>query len=1182
MKWFISVFLEEFLIDFKGNLLQKYLYKRKKKAMLEDIINDVRKKYEKEVYFNDLDGFMEINAVFQRLARKCIVSWKVNLSYLEILGEIVDRFIEEYSKYGPYKANILRGLQDIFEKCFENVNSEIEDEDLKKAVNIISLNNERGKKEISDGINKLIDKVTGNYTFSREILVDQKKKITEFLLVDKCINGSSRDNEVTYIIKQLDSYSWIHVWGEVWCGKTQFLKLISDRLYAYKYIDLDEINLKYGIDTIYFKMAESCGSKSDSIEGIVNDFLGYWLLDGVLFIDGIHEAILDEKLIEMISLLSVQCKARNVKLITCGYSDISHVIRHQCDISNLLVYKLPDMSMQEIIEVMLNNGIPKDALNLKIAQFLADTLGKYPALVMELIFELKDKDWKADEAYFEALFLAKADGLDEQLERIILSRIEDENIRKLLYRMAEVGHNVPIKVLSEIGDIAPRIEELDRARYVISSRWGMEMDGAITLPRIFRNVADKYLSEKEKEEIHLILINYFREKRILNELDICYLISHLSDLQLYNEVGELYIKVLSSMMEQNVRDDVWRFAFFWDSFELPKKMDVTIQAVVRMQQVRYLTFANKDYTYQLNDLLRMTEENEECGQYLLMLMPLLSQSDFTAHEKCMNTCLDLGLWGEKNVELKKLMDSSNVIEWLYPEMSTLDYFIMKYSLIVSDVNELEIFSTQLMEIPYLQIEEFAKHQRKILFGVLEKIRLKLVESDKDKYEKILSKLGVWTQTNKFLQFQAVVDISFLRFLFDTKKDYNKAIDFYERKKNLYMSGIEHHEFVDTMAKLLYECAETDTNVELITSSYFSLPENSEFIYEEVYTCLLYMDIASIQESTYAAEKMLNYVEHSNEVHNEFSTEARAKAEYFINAYLCNQLQEKIVDCSDFIVELLGDRSIIERKAILVLLLSDMTYILGDIVNNNPPTILPNGEKYAIPERKRYWMLENKERIEELYSEEKTSALIFVLAQLLEFYGYESNADILCKKIFYVDNNEISLIADFFRLNSYLILKLIKLDQWELLSQFIVLHENQISHLYNQAEPIRILLIISAYLANLSQNGEFYMINLEQITTSLGFLNVKEEWKIYFEEYCKIIKVFVYEEGDADILLECLEKINNTKLDSLRAVIYLLMYARVSSDDKKLIEKILIDFFSRLYMNNDYFFKKVLEKINFAY
>ncbi|MDE6389112.1 MAG: hypothetical protein K2L82_15035 [Lachnospiraceae bacterium] len=49
---------------------------------------------------------------------------------------------------------------------------------------------------------------------------------------------------------RVKSQNKIHIWGETWSGKTQFLKLISDRVYSYKYIDLDKNNMNCGIEDI--------------------------------------------------------------------------------------------------------------------------------------------------------------------------------------------------------------------------------------------------------------------------------------------------------------------------------------------------------------------------------------------------------------------------------------------------------------------------------------------------------------------------------------------------------------------------------------------------------------------------------------------------------------------------------------------------------------------------------------------------------------------------------------------------------------------------------------------------------------------------------------------------------------------------------------------------------------------
>lgn len=132
----------------------------------------------------------------------------------------------------------------------------------------------------------------------------------------------------------------------------------------------------------------------------------------------------------------------------------------------------------------------------------------------------------------------------------------------------------------------------------------------------------------------------------------------------------------------------------------------------------------------------------------------------------------------------------------------------------------------------------------------------------------------------------------------------------------------------------------------------------------------------------------------------------------------------------------------------------------------------------------------------------------------------------------------TMLACFLVTDSYLLLKLLELNKWELLTEFIISLDSD--HGNNDEDisvPIKTLLIVSAYLANLSRKGNFSDIKIDKIML-LGTLNIRKAWKIYFEEYCKVIKVFVDEEGDEDILLLCSEKIKGTSLDMLRVVIYI--------------------------------------------
>lgn len=973
----------------------------KLKKALESMFTEFKKKYEFEIFYNDLDGFFSVNKLVQKLVKNSISLWKERSSFLDTVYDIADNFISEFPQYSPYRTSICNGLLDIFGFCFDKINGEIENEDLQKVTNQILLDNNRNQEKIADSVKQvkdLLERKEGT-TFGNGLSIQIRKKDIDFSMITRCMNGSERENEVTYILKKLKEKTWIHIWGEIWSGKTQFLKLISDRVYSYKYIDLDRINMNYSIEDIYIDMAVCSDCDSESKENIVDAFLRKYLLDGVLFVDGIHEAILEDKLVELISLFSTKCREKGVKFITCGYMDITTILKVQCDVSDVFVYNLPNLSQSEVIEIMFKNGMPENVVDVRIAKFLSEAFGNVPALVMELIHELKERDWNTDDSYFNDLIMAKADGVEKQLEHVIFSRIDDENVRMLLYRLAGVEHDIPMKVLPEIGKISPEIMQIDKSRYIITSRWGNEKDDMIIIPRIFRRIANKHLTKHEKEEIHLILIEYYKEKKILDEVEICNLITHLMDLQLYDEVGQLYVNVLASMIDQGVKMDKWGFALFWESTALPEKMSVPIQAVVRLEQVRYLAFADMDYTCQFNDLLKIIDKDQECGQFLLFIMALLKNDDFYAHSKCMEKSLQLNLWGEKEEEIKKYLDGIEGIEWSRFDMSFFDFFILKYCLAVRSVQELEIFLKQLKRISLIKIERLIDSQEKVLSTLFERIRIGLKDESKSKYGEIIEEWRNWTRENNLYKLYLQMGIPYLRYLFGTKKEYDAAIQFFKMEIPKYNLDLEQHEFIDAMAKLLYECKETDTDRTLIEKSYFSLPEKSESVFDDVYTCLLFMEFADMKHNSQAAERMLNYAMQPDEVHLEFAVEARAKAEYFINAYFCNQLGSKILDFSKYLIEIVENKNMPKRKVLLTLLLKDIVYMIGDIIYNDPPLLMPDGERYAEPERNRYWILANEKRIEELYSEEKDIALMLETAELLDFYGYKHEADKICDNLF---------------------------------------------------------------------------------------------------------------------------------------------------------------------------------------
>lgn len=75
-----------------------------------------------------------------------------------------------------------------------------------------------------------------------------------------------------------------------------------------------------------------------------------------------------------------------------------------------------------------------------------------------------------------------------------------------------------------------------------------------------------------------------------------------------------------------------------------------------------------------------------------------------------------------------------------------------------------------------------------------------------------------------------------------------------------------------------------------------------------------------------------------------------------------------------------------------------------------------------------------------------------------------------------------MLACFLVTDSYLLLKLMELNKWELLTEFIIFLDSDYGNNDEDISvPIKTLLIVSAYLANLSRKGNFSDIKIDKIT-----------------------------------------------------------------------------------------------------
>lgn len=142
--------------------------------------------------------------------------WKERSSFLDTVYDIADNFISEFPQYSPYRTSICNGLLDIFGFYFDKINGEIENEDLPKVTNQILLDNNRNQEKIADSVKQvkdLLERKEGT-TFGNGLSIQIKKKDIDFSMITRCMNGSERENEVTYILKKKLGYIFGERYGQ--------------------------------------------------------------------------------------------------------------------------------------------------------------------------------------------------------------------------------------------------------------------------------------------------------------------------------------------------------------------------------------------------------------------------------------------------------------------------------------------------------------------------------------------------------------------------------------------------------------------------------------------------------------------------------------------------------------------------------------------------------------------------------------------------------------------------------------------------------------------------------------------------------------------------------------------------------------------------------------------------------
>lgn len=1079
------------------NIISKWQMRRKISVISKELKKTILDKFQNEIYFNDLDRFLCINKIISSFMENCtstgIHQYRNIDSFIE---EYTNRFINQNPHHFAYKNVIASTLQRIFLLTFNKLN-EVNDENIRAVINNLkeyATTLENNLSSIQTKIDSIESKTDENtrkiISFIEENVLDGKLLNVElassaitipFTAPDMNIDSlCKRQKVISDIVKSLETSNWIHIIGSSWSGKTSLAVLLKNKMENSLWIDFsfgDPVNIIKAFETAFNRI----------------DF--YETNELVIIIDNLPEIDISSAFARLFVSTIKNLIQKRCKFISFGAHQITNAFSNATNIY-FLQKDLPEFDKDDVVELMTILNVPKHLFSDKTREFILELVGRKPAAIIIILEYLRSNNWNIDTESFSKILTLDIEELSKQINNLVIETIKDEKARELLYRVSVVGYSINKSEIKKIAEIEPQINLVGEKLKLLNGFW-ITGDKQLSVNSVLKNVASENLSDITKEKIHSIRADAIMSKKILDQIDITRLLSHLINAKRIDEAGYTYITAMQSMCENKIEyNESFLFSKMWHEIQLPQNMSLYTKAGVRFYQIWYDALQNKENNYSISDLINISEKNADIRELMLAAGAIL----MTVNRKI---AINL-ITHAKNQGLPDTMRFSEYVE-INPIAATSALMVInmdKISDIIEWFTYIKLILTDEM-ISELETSEY-KH---IFMHIFEKTRMTISISETDKMLSVLQEIRYYAVEHSWSTLIIGCDISTLRIAGINKCDYTNSKSMFKK----YMQETTNETYISnlkfSMGLLAIDNKDYDYAIKCLcdASSIVSGLDDTDKII--CYTnCSVafsmkkmdYESEAAINQALKLAETSLNIEE---VLRKQFLT--KIHFEKLICYYLHNNIAASL-DSLDYVVDYLSKNTVEGNEHIIAIVSHNIVYILYDILKKNPPKKMGN-EKYMAPYAGMLWNQSNNDAFKDGTSESRLTMISILTSQLFHHYGKKDESkkwldyslDRISKNL--INDTLYSLLS----LNGFVIYRLLEQKRYTLACNIYVDTLNHIADTVGiNSIMIRYTLVrFSVFLVANENLFEDILAHLKQCTVSNILENIWKYWIEDLETFC---------------------------------------------------------------------------------
>ncbi|MGN1166099.1 MAG: hypothetical protein ACI4S2_06735 [Lachnospiraceae bacterium] len=1184
--------------DFKGKLTDKNIKEEVVKSVTKELENKViqSKIFDCDAMHNYIKYMQPIQEIYQHVFlsdKNAGISTDELLSrlqsdtrkYLLEQGKNVDPL--EESEIGEFYNSVVKICDEVSYSLLNHedialarlLNRETENSQ-KTILSEINRNSERIRSEISsqsDMIGQTLQKVNELVTNTSETFtVAAPKQAMLEAAPYKYIGGSEKRQFVKKLTSDLRKCQWIHIYGKMFTGKTQTLIRVAEHLAFCIWVTI----------------------KDDEFQKVSIKELDLQE-DTVVIIDGIPNMAKPGTVNKCMQILS-ECKEKKCKLITTGYEDAEVYAKGFVTPDELISVELTGLTEDEVEEIMRNHDAPEGLFHSKGFHSFVELCKEFPPVVMEVVHRMEANGWKYDDDVFTTILTRRTESIEEQMKHLFLDAVDDEEARRLYYRIIYANRAIEKNWIPSIVAIPEKISQPDKNMEILRNRW-VYADGKLyRCPnKVLQNYAEEQLSQSEKTAINEFLIKEIK-KHSLEPLDVSDLFLYYTRLENFDAQGILCYQIMEQMIENDVKDYLVNVEMFWQEMPLPEKMSSFIKVIVRAQQLYYRIWRGdtiKNIEAQRAELWSLASD-DECkvlvtvfGIKFAIIDAALSLLFF---EDFLTIC-----GGTFHIPdgLQKMIDEAEApdIPDVLLDNSAFSIYNSTLGLYIGQLADLELYIDIMDKYfttgQWREIEDIENIDA-IILCMLEKVSNNS-EGNLERYLNAVQRF--YSMLNK-----EKTPILWKSVLHSYLLGYQKLQD-YEGAKSLYDSvesilkenSVDYLEVIDVMARIAHDNNDYELEKRLFKWEMQVILQDEGVAPNRVMidSCLLYLDKLDAEERQEIehVHQVMRYVACNIEPQAEYPLLLeRLEAEYWMKIYLIGALETEMLKFLSFVEQLLeafSKHDSIAIKSVLTKMCHVLGYISGKFLRNSAPEKFPDGSDYASPKLRMFWNDVEDTEVISYWNPDKIEMMYYICAALGDKYGLYEFGNRIFRKMISNQNFWNKTLECMYRVESYLPMKFLEQNELNKLVYFMQKsyepqERNEIEKNGEYYFIVREQMIISIFILQVYQKSVSSAMKLcEQLVELIDENQYDELGKKYYKEYKQVLRLLVKEEADFDLLKEAFFLIQKKpELTSMDSGVFPLLLLRTPSNQKEKLKANVVKCMKKFHFDNDFVMARYIKMI----